>query len=128
MKGGSSFLALLLAGLTKHVESDAGGEVFLGSHAVDRFLHLAVSAIATLHRIGGGGKQRIVQESQRLLQVGSKELLQGAADLPEATDPLTEPGQFGQRGVGAAAAQPSTFGESANACSATPIAARATIV
>jgi hypothetical protein len=53
MKGGLSFLAILFTGLTKHVESDAGGKVFLGSHAVDRFLHLAVSAITALYRMRG---------------------------------------------------------------------------
>jgi hypothetical protein len=53
VKGGLSCLAILCAGITKHVESDAGGKVFLGSHAVDRFLHLAVSAITALYRMRG---------------------------------------------------------------------------
>jgi hypothetical protein len=74
--------------------------VFLGAHAGERCLPLAVAALAALHRLGGGGPPSIVPESPRLLQVGSPELRHGAADRPAATAPLTEPGQWGQRGGG----------------------------
>ena len=74
--------------VAQEVESHSADQGLLGPDAVDGLLHLAVSAIPTLHRVGSRGAQGIVQEGEGLLEVGAGELLQGLADLFEAADPV----------------------------------------
>src|ERR1041384_52604 len=104
MECSSSLLAMLLAGVAEHVQGDAGDDVLLGANAVDGFLHFAMATVAALDSIRCRRQQSIIEEGQGFFQVGGKELVQDAPDFLEAADTLTELGQFGQGGVGAAAA------------------------
>jgi hypothetical protein len=63
-------------GLAKYIERDSTADVFSGAHAVDRFLHLAVTPVATFHRVGRRRQQLIVEEREGLFQVGAGELLE----------------------------------------------------
>src|SRR5262245_35464949 len=58
-------------------------------------------AVAPLHGIGGRTQQAIVQERQRLLQVGGPELLEDRTQSRDATDLSPQPGQLRQRRLGA---------------------------
>jgi hypothetical protein len=42
-------------GIAKHAECDSIADVFLGAHAVDRLLHLAVPAVAAFHGVRSRG-------------------------------------------------------------------------
>jgi hypothetical protein len=53
--------------IAKHAECDSIADVFLGAHAVDRLMHLAVP--------------------EGLFQIGAEELLEGLTDLLEAAHP-----------------------------------------
>jgi hypothetical protein len=97
-------LAILLAGIAEHVQGNAGDDVLLRSNTVDGFLHLAMAAVATLDSVRRRRQQSVIEEGQGFLQVGGKQLLQDAPHALEAADTLTQSGQFGQGGVGAAAA------------------------
>src|SRR5512135_3496351 len=67
---------------------------------VHRLLHLAMPAVAPLHCIGGRTQQAIVQEGQRLLQVGGLELLEDRLQSLEAADLTPQSGQLRQRRLG----------------------------
>lgn len=90
-------------GISDHVEGEAFIDVVLGTNSIDCFLHLAVSAVASLHSVGSGGEQGVVEKGQGLFQVGRLEFAQDDADGFEPANPLTQTSQLGQRGVGAAA-------------------------
>jgi hypothetical protein len=81
-------------GIAKHVESDSVADVFPGAHAVDRFLHLAVPAVAAFHGVGGRRPQLLVEEREGLFQIGAEAFLERFADLLEAAHPSAELGQF----------------------------------
>ena len=81
-------------GIAQHVEGDAVTDVFLRAHAVDGFLHLAVTAVATFHRVGGRRQQLIVKEREGLFQVGTEEFLEGLPNLLEATYPSAKLGEL----------------------------------
>ena len=57
-------------GITEDVQSDATLDVWLGAHAIDRFLHLATTTIAPLDGIGRGRQLAIIQKGEGFLQVG----------------------------------------------------------
>jgi len=90
--------------VAEHVHGDAPADVLGGADAIDRLLHLAVSAVASFDRVGGRRQQGIVQERQGLFQRGREELLERLADRLEAADFLAEFGQLGQGRVGPATA------------------------
>jgi len=90
--------------VAEHVGGDPLADVRGGSDAVDHLLHLAVAPVAALDRVGGGRQQRIIQERQGFFEVGRKQFVQRLAETLEAGHAPSEPGQFGQGGVGPAAA------------------------
>jgi hypothetical protein len=96
-------------GIAKHVKGDAIAQAVPGTHAVDRFLHLAVTAVAAFHGVGGRRQQLVVQEGESLLQVGAKEFLKGLAYLLETTDPAAELAQLPQGGLDVAVATHKTI-------------------
>jgi hypothetical protein len=65
--------AALGLGIAKHVGGDSLAQVRGGPDAADRLLHLAVTPVAALHRVGGGRQERIIQERQGLFEVGRKQ-------------------------------------------------------
>jgi hypothetical protein len=67
-----------------------------GANAVDRFLHLAMAAIAALNRIGGRRQQPVIQKGERLIDIGREERLQGFSDLGKALDTLAQASQLDQ--------------------------------
>jgi hypothetical protein len=48
--------------IAKHVECDSIADVFLGAHAVDRLLHLAMPALVAFHGVRSRGQQLIIEE------------------------------------------------------------------
>src|SRR5579871_6780101 len=102
VQGFKSLAARLAVRLAEHVQGDAVVHVLPGANPIDRLLHLAMAAVASFHGVGGGRQQFIVQERQRLVQVGGMELIQHLANLLEPANPPTQLGQFRQGGVRAA--------------------------
>ena len=45
-----------------HVNSDALADMFASTYSVNTLLHLAMTAIGALDRIGSGRQQRIIKE------------------------------------------------------------------
>ena len=81
-------------GIAQHVEGDAVTDVFLRAHAVDGFLHLAVTAVAAFHSVGGRRQELIVKECEGLFQVRTEEFLEGLPDLLEAADSSAQLGEL----------------------------------
>ena len=77
-----------------HVQGDPLGEVGLGSHPVDRLLHLAMTTVASFHRVGGRGQQRIIEKGQGLLEVGREQVPERLAQGAKAPYVPTQFGQF----------------------------------
>ena len=91
-------------GVAEHVGGDPLADVGTGADAVDGLLHLAVAAVAALHRVGRGRQERIVQERQGFFEVRREEFAQRLPQILEAAHAAPQPGQFGQGGVGPTAA------------------------
>jgi len=91
-------------GVAEHVGGDPLADVRSGPDAVNGLLHLAVTPVAALDRVGGGRQERIIQERQGLFEVGREQLAERLAEALEASHTPPEPGQFGQGGVSPAAA------------------------
>ena len=96
------FLSAVFLRITEHVHGDSVVDVFSGADPIDRFLHLAVTAVAPLHGVGCGGQQVVVKKRQRLVQVGRAKLVQYLGDFLKTANTLTELGQLRQRRVGVA--------------------------
>ena len=90
--------------IAKHIKSDSVADIFPGAHAVDGFLHLAVTTVAAFHSVGSRREQLIVEEGECLFQVGAEEFLEGLAELLEAVHPAAELGQLLQGRLAPAAA------------------------
>ncbi len=88
-------------GVAKHVQCDPAADGRLSSYPVHGLLHLAMPAVAPFHGVGGRTQQAIVQEGQRLLQVGGLELLEDRPQSLEAADLSPQPVQFRKRCLGA---------------------------
>jgi hypothetical protein len=91
-------------GIAKHLKRDSVADIFPGAHAVDGFLHLAVTTVAAFHGVGSRREQLIVEEDEGLFQVGAEEFLEGRAELLEAAHPAAELGQLLQGRLAPAAA------------------------
>ena len=76
------------ARLAEQVKRHSVMDVRAGPNTVDTFLHLPMTAIAALDRIGGGRQQPVIEKGQRLVNISRKERLQGLAHLGKALDPL----------------------------------------
>src|SRR3970040_1446955 len=81
-------------GVAKQVESDSVAEVFFGAHAVDSFLHLAVTTLATFHSVGSRRQELVVEKGEGFFQVRAEEFLQAMAQLWEAAHSSAELGQL----------------------------------
>lgn len=53
MQGMKGLLTPFALGFSPHVECDACLDLLLGAYTVNAFLHLAITPITPLHRIGG---------------------------------------------------------------------------
>ena len=80
-------------GIAKHVECDAVADMFSGAHAIDRFLHLAMTTMAAFHGVGSRRESLHVEACECLVSIGAEQCLEGLARLPEATHPSTKLGQ-----------------------------------
>src|SRR2546425_12645100 len=87
-------------GFTPHVQRKARTDLHLCAHAIDVALHLAIAPVATFHRIGRGGQQRIIEKRQGFFQRGGKELLQRVPEGWEPLDATPQRGQFVDSGLG----------------------------
>jgi hypothetical protein len=54
---------------SEHIQSNATLYTDLAADPVHTLLHLPVAAIATFHRIGGRGQQRVVEKCQGFFQM-----------------------------------------------------------
>ncbi len=72
MEGACRLVPSFCLGIAKHVECDAVTDLFPGTHTIDRFLHLAMPTITAFHGIGRRRKELIVEECERLVQVGAE--------------------------------------------------------
>jgi hypothetical protein len=106
--GGVSSGCLLLA-LKIHGHSSLG--VLFGANAVNRLLHLAVTAVASLDGVGRCGEEFVVQKSQGLFEIRGFQFVQTFSQTLEALHTPTEATQFFQGGVRSAPAieQPVDF-------------------
>ncbi len=75
----------------------------MGAHPIHRLLHLAHSTVAAFHSVGGRRQQLLVEECQRLLQDWRAQFVQALSQAAEPPHPLSQSGQFCQRGVRPAA-------------------------
>src|SRR5262249_20713570 len=76
-------------GLALQAQREPAGDRGLGAHPVDRLLHLPIPSVPALHRVRRRTQQAIVQEHQRLLQVGREQRLQRLTDAAEPTHPTS---------------------------------------
>ena len=106
MYRGRTALRLLVA---LQVQSQPTDQRNTGANPIDALLHLPVAAIATLNGVGGRWQQLVVQEGQRLLQVGRIQLVQTLAQTAIASQTLTQLRQLAQGGVRSAAAVEQTI-------------------
>ena len=67
----------------------------MSSNAVDGLLHLAMSTVPALHGIRGRGKNGIIEEGERLLEVWAEKLLQGFPHRFEASDSRSQLAELG---------------------------------
>ena len=74
MKGGEGLLPAFGVGFTPHVQRQARTDLRVRPHPVDTLLPLAIAPVPPLHRIRGGGQQRVVKKRQGLFQGRGKEL------------------------------------------------------
>ena len=86
------------------VERHPRDQRVMGSYAVDGLLHLAVASVAPLHGVGSRRKKRIVKEGERLIEIRAEKLLEGLADLLEASNALAQLAELIQGGLRATAA------------------------
>ena len=68
------------------VQGQASLEYLLFAYTVDGLLHLAVAAVAPLHGVGGRRQQLVVQEGQRLLQLGRIQFFNTVVEISPARD------------------------------------------
>jgi hypothetical protein len=90
-------------GVAEQVECDTFGDVRLGADLVDGFLHLAMASVSALDGVGGGRQQSIIQEGERLLDIGGEERLPGLAHGGEALHPPAQASQLVEGCLGPAA-------------------------
>ena len=72
--------------VVKHVQCDPTADGGLSPHSVHGLLDLAMPTVGPFHGVGGRLQQAIVQEGQRLLQVGGLKLLEDRPQSPEVAD------------------------------------------
>src|SRR5215510_3734080 len=87
-------------GFTPHIQRKARADLRVRPHPVDTLLPLAIAPVPPLHRIRGGGQQRVVKKRQGLFQGGGKELLERVAQPWEAPETTAQVRQFVQGGLG----------------------------
>jgi len=75
MKRVSCLDSALGLGVAEHVGGDSLAQVRGGPDAAVRLLHLAVTPVAALDRVGGGRQERIIRERQGLFEVGRKQFV-----------------------------------------------------
>jgi hypothetical protein len=73
---------------SEHVPSNATLYTALAADPVHTLVHLPVAAIATFHRIGGRGQQRVVEKWQGFFQRRGDDRFSGRANPCEPVDPL----------------------------------------
>ena len=83
-QGGLS--SVLSVSVAKHIQGDPAPENRQGADPVDGLLHLAVTPVAALDRIGRGREKLFIQERQSLVHRGREDLLQFLAHRLEATN------------------------------------------
>jgi hypothetical protein len=81
---------------SEHIQSNATLYTDLAADPVHTLLHLPVAAIATFHRIGGRGQQRVVEQCQGFFQMRREDLFSGLANPGEPVDPLPQLLQLAQ--------------------------------
>ena len=94
MKCGEGVLPAFSVGFTPHIQRQARTNLCVRPHPVDTLLPLARAPIAPLHRIRGGGQQRVIEKREGFVQRGGKEFLQGLPHLGESLEPTPQGGQF----------------------------------
>lgn len=104
MKRLSCLPSALTLGVSEHVQGDSLADVQTGSDAINRLLHFSVAAIAAFNGIRSRRQQGIIQEGQRLFQGGREQFIQRLAETLETMNASAESSQFGQTGLGPAAA------------------------
>ena len=90
--------------IAEHVHGDPAPDDVHGAHAVHRLLHLAVTPVGSLDRVGGGGKKRFVEERQCLVHGGRKQLLKCLPYRLEATSARTQSCELTEGRIGSTAA------------------------
>jgi len=58
-----------------HIHRDALTDMFTGAYPVDALLHFAMATIGPLRRVRSRGQQRVIQEGERLFQVGREKFV-----------------------------------------------------
>ena len=76
-------------GFSDHVQGDTTFSTDLATDPVDTLLHLTMTPIAPLHRIGGRRQQRIVKKRQGFFKMRREDFLSGLANPREPPHPLT---------------------------------------
>src|SRR5918996_5015930 len=65
--------------IAKHIKRDSVADIFPGAHAVDGFLHLAVTTVATFHGVGSRREQLMSRKVSAFSRLGLKSFWR---DLP----------------------------------------------
>ena len=100
MKCCKGLLTAFGLGFTPHIQCKTRMDLRLRPHPVDTLLHLAITPVAPLHRVRGGGQQLVIEKREGFVQRGDKEFLERLAYLGEPSEPTSQCGQFGQRRLG----------------------------
>ena len=64
-----------------HVDGEALDDVFLRPNTIDASLHCSIPPIAAFNGMGCGRQQRIIQEGQRLFDIGGKQFFKNLAQV-----------------------------------------------
>ena len=104
MKRGQGRITTTRMLIPLEIHGQSAFQGLLGTHAIDRLLHLAVTSVATLDRVRGRREQFVVQERQGFLQVVRIELVQTLAKIPKPSNTNPQLRQLRQRRIRAAPA------------------------
>jgi len=69
-------------GFSKHVDGNPSFDMSTCADAINGLLHLPMTPVAAFHGVGSRRQQFVVQEGERLFQVGREKLAEGFADRP----------------------------------------------
>jgi hypothetical protein len=102
VKEPQGLISRLSSRVAQQIAGNALDDVSQGANATDGLLHFLVPTIGPLHGVAGSWQGPVIQEGQRLLDVGGKQALESFTHVREALHPLTQASRLGEGRLGSA--------------------------